>query len=164
MPSLEQNLGSIGITLTGSRAQGRLHAARTPRLNVAFSTHPGWGKDYADALTFFSPLFDGRTIYPQGNSNYSLVGITPAFAKKVGAKGSVTHVPSVNADLDRCSALVGPAARHLLRGPRPQAHDEDRAVGALPLGLDAQRHEQERHAVGLRPVRRDDAYAHVAVR
>ena len=76
-------------------------------MNVAFSTYPGWGKDYADALTFFSPLFDGRAIYPQGNSNYSLVGLTPATAKKVGVKGDVARVPGVNADLDRCGALVG---------------------------------------------------------
>ncbi len=108
VPSLEQNLAAIGIKLQDRLLKDASTPLATPRLNVAFSTHPGWGKDYADALTFFSPLFDGRTIYPQGNSNYSLVGITPASAKKVGATGSVRGVPSVDADLDRCSALVGP--------------------------------------------------------
>ncbi len=106
--SLEQNLGSSGSKLHDRVLKDASAPISTPRLNVAFSTHPGWGKDYADALTFFSPLFDGRTIYPQGNSNYSLVGITPATAKKVGAGGNVSGVPSVDRDLDRCSALVGP--------------------------------------------------------
>jgi len=107
IPSLEQDLKSIGITLSDHVLKDASTPLGTPRLNIPFSTYPGWGKDYADALTFFSPLFDGRTIYPQGNSNYSLVGITPATARKVGAKGTVTGVPGVDADLDRCSALVG---------------------------------------------------------
>jgi peptide/nickel transport system substrate-binding protein len=107
VPTLEQNLGAIGIKLRDRLLKDASTPLSTPRLNIAFSTHPGWGKDYADALTFFSPLFDGRGIYPQGNSNYSLVGITPVTAKKVGATGSVARVPSVDGDLDRCSALVG---------------------------------------------------------
>ena len=49
---------------------------------------PGWGKDYADALTFFTPLFDGRTIIPQGNINYSLVGITPSQCKTLKITGN----------------------------------------------------------------------------
>jgi peptide/nickel transport system substrate-binding protein len=107
IPSLAQSLKSIGITLEPHVLKDANTPLATPRLNVAFSTHPGWGKDYADALTFFSPLFDGRSIYPQGNSNYSLVGLTPAEAKKVGVKGDISRVPSVDADLDRCGALVG---------------------------------------------------------
>ncbi|HEY3612486.1 MAG TPA: ABC transporter substrate-binding protein [Gaiellales bacterium] len=107
VPALEQSLDKIGIKLKDRVLEDASTPLGTPRLNVPISTHPGWGKDYADPLTFFSPLFDGRTIYPEGNSNYSLVGITPAIAKAVGAKGPVTGVPSVNADLDRCSALIG---------------------------------------------------------
>ncbi len=107
LPTLGQNLKAIGIALNTRVAKDANTPLATPSLNVAFSTHPGWGKDYADALTFFSPLFDGRTIYPQGNSNYSLVGLTPPTAKKAGVKGDVVRVPSVDADLDRCGALVG---------------------------------------------------------
>ena len=75
--------------------------SRRPAKNIPIAERPGWGKDYADALTFFSPLFDGRTIIPAGNTNYSLVGITPATAKKVGVKGNLKNVPSVNEDLDQ---------------------------------------------------------------
>jgi hypothetical protein len=35
------------------------------------------------------------------------VGVTPQTAKAVGAKGTVTGIPSVDADLDRCGALLG---------------------------------------------------------
>ena len=107
LASLQQSLGSIGIKLKDRAFKDVNTPLATPRLNIAFSTHPGWGKDYADALTFFSPLFDGRAIYPQGNSNYSLVGLTPTTAKKVGVKGDVARIPGVNADLDRCGAMVG---------------------------------------------------------
>jgi peptide/nickel transport system substrate-binding protein len=107
LPVLQQNLGSIGITLKDRVVKDAFTPLATPSLNIPFSTRPGWGKDYADPYTFFNPLFDGRSIYPQGNSNYSLVGITPATAKTVGVKGNVAHVPSVDADLDRCAVLVG---------------------------------------------------------
>jgi peptide/nickel transport system substrate-binding protein len=107
VPSLEQNLSSIGIQLADRVLKDASSPLGTPRLNVPISTHPGWGKDYADPLTFFSPLFDGRTIVPRGNSNYSLVGITPASARQVGASGTVKGIPSVDRDLDRCGELVG---------------------------------------------------------
>ena len=107
IPALEQSLKSIGITLKDRVLKDAYTPIQTPRLNTPLSTRPGWGKDYADPLTFFTPLFDGRNIIPQGNTNYSLLGITPAIAKKVGVKGNVTEVPSVDAAMDKCSLLVG---------------------------------------------------------
>jgi hypothetical protein len=69
------------------------------------------GQDYADPLTFFAPLFDGRTIIPNGNVNYSLVGITAGQAGKLGVTGDLTNVPNIDAQLDRCSALAGQPRR-----------------------------------------------------
>jgi peptide/nickel transport system substrate-binding protein len=105
IPVLSQNLKSIGIVIKDRVLKDAYTPIQTTRNNIPLSTRPGWGKDYADALTFFGPLFDGRNIIPQGNTNYSLLGITPAIAKKDGVKGSVTDVPSINADLDKCSLL-----------------------------------------------------------
>jgi peptide/nickel transport system substrate-binding protein len=107
IPALSQNLSSIGIVIKDRVLKDAYTPIQTTRNNIPFSTRAGWGKDYADSLTFFGPLFDGRNIIPQGNTNYSLLGITPAIAKKDGVKGSVTDVPSINADLDRCGVLVG---------------------------------------------------------
>jgi peptide/nickel transport system substrate-binding protein len=107
IPALSQELKSIGIVIKDRVLKDAYTPIQTVRNNIPLSTRPGWGKDYADALTFFGPLFDGRNIIAQGNTNYSLLGITPAIAKKVGAKGSVTDVPSINADLDKCGVLVG---------------------------------------------------------
>jgi peptide/nickel transport system substrate-binding protein len=107
IPALEQSLKPIGIKLKDRVLKDAYTPIQTPRLNIPLATRPGWGKDYADPLTFFTPLFDGRNIIPTGNTNYSLLGITPAIAKKVGVKGNVTDVPSINADMDKCSVLTG---------------------------------------------------------
>jgi peptide/nickel transport system substrate-binding protein len=107
VPVMEADAKKIGISFKVHTINGAYPTLQTPSKDVAISERPGWGKDYADALTFFTPLFDGRTIIPNGNTNYALVGITPATAKKVGVKGNVDNVPSVDKILDRCTALIG---------------------------------------------------------
>jgi ABC-type transport system substrate-binding protein len=109
IPVIQASAAKIGITFKAQTVEGAYPTIQNPSKNIPIAERPGWGKDYADPYTFFSPLFDGRTIIPAGNTNYSLVGITPAMAKKVGVKGNLNNVPSVNADLDKCANLVGPA-------------------------------------------------------
>ena len=88
---------------------GAYPVLQTTAKNIPIGQFPGWGKDYADPLTFFNPLFDGRTIIPTGNVNYALVGLTPARAKGLGLTGNVKGIPSVDAQLDRCAAATGQA-------------------------------------------------------
>ncbi|MBV8078788.1 MAG: hypothetical protein JO186_00250 [Actinobacteria bacterium] len=107
VPVLEADAKKIGITFTVRTINGAYPTIQTPSKGIPISERPGWGKDYADALTFFEPLFDGRTIIPQGNTDYSLVGITPAQCAADGVKGDCTNVPSVNSQLDKCAALSG---------------------------------------------------------
>jgi peptide/nickel transport system substrate-binding protein len=107
LPVLEADAKKIGITFTVRTINGAYPALQTPSKNIAISERPGWGKDYADPLTFFEPLFDGRNIIPNGNTNYSLVGITPAQCKTLGVTGDCTNVPSVDSQLDTCSKLIG---------------------------------------------------------
>jgi peptide/nickel transport system substrate-binding protein len=107
LPVIQASAAKIGITFTVRTIEGAYPAIQTPSRNIPIAERPGWGKDYADAYTFFSPLFDGRTIIGNGNTNYSLVGITPEKAKEVKVTGSVENVPSVDADLDACAVLTG---------------------------------------------------------
>lgn len=111
IPVIEDGLGKIGITLETRSLGDSYTAIQDASRNVPISSQPGWGKDYADASTFFAYLFDGRTILPTGNSNYSLVGLTPEKAHEIGATGSVEGVPSVDADLDACKILAGDERR-----------------------------------------------------
>ena len=97
----------LGITFHVISINGAYPTLQTTSKNIAIAAFPGWFKDYADALTFFSPLFDGRTIIPTGNVNYSLVGLKPSQAKSLGVTGQTTGIPSVDSQLDRCSVLAG---------------------------------------------------------
>ena len=48
-----------------------------------------------------------RSIIKSGNSNYSLVGLTPAKAKEVGVTGSIDNVPSIDPEISKCHKLSG---------------------------------------------------------
>jgi len=107
LPVIQSSAKKIGITFTVRTVEGAYPTIQTPSKNVPIAERPGWGKDYADPFTFFGPLFDGRNIIANGNTNYSLMGITPKQCSALKIKGNCNNVPSVNADLDKCSKLVG---------------------------------------------------------
>jgi peptide/nickel transport system substrate-binding protein len=102
IPIIVEDAAKIGLRLTVRSINGAYTTIQTPSKNIPFAERPSWGKDYADPYTFFGELFDGRAIIKSGNTNYSLVGITPAKAKEVGASGSINGVPSVDKDIDNC--------------------------------------------------------------
>jgi peptide/nickel transport system substrate-binding protein len=104
---MRQSAAKLGITFTVRSVRGAFPTLQNVSKNIAIAGFPGWGKDYADPLTFFQPLFGSGSIIPNGNVNTSLVGITPAIATKTGAKGTVTGIPSVDTQLARCSVLSG---------------------------------------------------------
>jgi peptide/nickel transport system substrate-binding protein len=106
-PVIEADARKIGITFTVRQVNGAYPTIQTVSKNIPVSDRPGWGKDFADPETFFSPLFDGRTIIPNGNVNYSLVGITPKQCKTLHVTGNCTNVPNVSSQLDKCSAQLG---------------------------------------------------------
>jgi peptide/nickel transport system substrate-binding protein len=107
IPVMEESLGKIGITLKSRSIADAYTAIQTVSKNIPISGQPGWGKDYADAYTFFDPLFASNVIIPIGNTNYSLVGLTPAIATEVKASGTIDGIPSVDSDLLACHPLTG---------------------------------------------------------
>jgi peptide/nickel transport system substrate-binding protein len=109
--AITSSAAKIGITFKVRQIKGAYPTIQTPKNNIPISERPGWGKDFADAETFFEPLLRSTVIIPSGNTNYSLIGLTPAIAKKIGAKGSINNVPSLDKDMDRCQVLSGTARR-----------------------------------------------------
>lgn len=108
-PIIEQSAAKIGIQITTRPASRSAVQTATgePRKKIQSSSGTGWAKDYADPSTFMV-LFDSRNILPEGNSAQSLVGITPAIAKKVGATiPPGGPPPSVDRDIDACQLLSG---------------------------------------------------------
>jgi peptide/nickel transport system substrate-binding protein len=106
LPVIQQDAKKIGITFEVRTINGAYPTMQTPSKNIPFAERPGWGKDFADPLTFFKPLFDSRTIIPNGNTNYSLVGITPAQCAKLHVTGNCHNVPNIDAQMDHCAALI----------------------------------------------------------
>jgi peptide/nickel transport system substrate-binding protein len=77
-----------------------------PASNNEIDVNVDWTIDYADPSNFLD-WFAGAGIVPSGNNNYSLVGITGRQADRLGVRGRVANVPSVDAHIRRCSALAG---------------------------------------------------------
>ena len=111
IPVIQADAKKIGITFTVRQINGAYTTIQTTNKNIPISERPGWGKDYADASTFFDALFLSTSIIPDGNTNYSLVGITPALntSKKLGVTGDLNNVPSVDKDINACHPKLGQA-------------------------------------------------------
>jgi peptide/nickel transport system substrate-binding protein len=111
-PVIEQALSQIGIKLVSREFEDSYTVIQTVKRAVPISSTPGWGKDYADPSTFMV-LFDSRSILPEGNVNYSLVGLTSEQAADIGAKGTLEGIPSVDADIDACNAIQDAGERNV---------------------------------------------------
>lgn len=107
-PIVIDNFAKIGIQLDAKELPTgpAYETLQTVKNAVPLASNARWGKDYPDATTF-AVLFDGRNIIPTGNTNYSLVGITPDQAKKLGVTLPKGGVPSVDADMDKCRKTGG---------------------------------------------------------
>jgi peptide/nickel transport system substrate-binding protein len=104
---IAQNAKAIGIelnvrALSNSAAYGKI---LDPKAHIAIATFAGWLEDYPDAFTFFYATMYGPNILSQYNTNYSLVGATPAQLKQYGY--TVSSVPSMDAQITKCIPLTG---------------------------------------------------------
>lgn len=106
VPVIEQSLAKIGLELETRQLSDSYPPIQTPSKNVPIASRTGWGKDYPDPFTFIDPLFNGGSILEEGNTNYSLVGITPEIAGDIGVDGNVEDVPNVDAEIEECSLLA----------------------------------------------------------
>jgi len=101
---MSQNLEPLGLTLDVKQLE---RGTMYNQCNDANSQHaicaaPGWGKDYADGVTFGEPLFTSSGLW-ESCCNYSLVG---ASADQLSGWGyDVTEIPSVDEKVEECSAL-----------------------------------------------------------
>jgi peptide/nickel transport system substrate-binding protein len=170
VPIIQADAAKIGITFTVRTITGAYPTLQTPSKNIPLSERPGWGKDYADASTFFNALFAGTSILKTGNTNYSLVGLTSKIAKSVGVK--FVKVPSVDKDINKCNAVTPRGLAAAGRDPRIAcwaALDKKLMTQVVPWVpyLSA----NNNHVVGPKVAKWDydqfgdaTAYAHVAVK
>ncbi len=107
-PIITQDLAKIGIQVT-AREYSTSAAYRTIQSvkdDIPLALHPQWIKDYADPFTFANPLFGSGSIIPEGNVNYSMVGLTSGMAAKLGiAFPSGATIPNVDSDINACEQI-----------------------------------------------------------
>jgi ABC-type transport system substrate-binding protein len=101
-PIVKANAAKIGVILIN-----RSRPVDRPASNNPLVANAQWVKPWPDPSSFLFPLFTGAGIRPSANFNWSLVGITPAQAARLGVEGKVRGVPSVDADIARCNVLSG---------------------------------------------------------
>ncbi len=106
---MDASLAKIGIRLDTRFEDDAYDAIQDLPNDVAITSAPGWVKDYPDPFSFLGFLFDSRNITGSSNVNYSLVGLTSEQARALKIALPPGGVPSVDADIDRCAALVGEA-------------------------------------------------------
>src|SRR5215218_5460811 len=109
-PVVVSSLQKIGIQVKprALATSAAYTTIQTVKNMVPIALNAGWGKDFADAVTFAVPLFDGRSIIATENTNYPLLGLTPEQAKELGIKyPSGVEIPSVDADIDACQKIPG---------------------------------------------------------
>ena len=109
LPVIQSSAAKIGITFKVRSVNGAYPVIQTSSNNTPISERPRWGKDYADPVTFFEPLFYGANIIPTGNTNYSLVGLTPAQATTLKVTGDEQRAARSTRASTKCAATIGDA-------------------------------------------------------
>ena len=164
LPIVEADAAKIGITFHVSTVAGAYPTLQTTSKNIAIATFPGWAKDYADALTFFQPLFERPHDHPAGKHEL-LAGRAEAVAGEV-ARRHREHPrrPERRPPARALRRARRPGPPLLLRGARQDADDEGRARGCRTSVHNAA------HIVGPKVTQwqydqfsGSTAYAHVAV-
>ena len=97
-------------------------------------------------------MFASGTIIKSGNTNYSLVGITPSIAKTVGASGNLNNVPSVDSFIAACSGKLAQDRTNCWASLDKRLMTQGRSLGPVPLAEQRLHHRPERLALELRPV------------
>jgi len=106
-PFIEASMKKIGIELKTVEVASFYGEAGTPSKKVPFTSGAGWGKDWADAITYVEPLFTAKGVGDAGNVNLSLVGLGKDQATKLKTSYPADGVPNVDADVTACTALSG---------------------------------------------------------
>ena len=107
-PVVVSSLKKIGIQVKPRElaTSAAYTTIQTVKNLIPIALNARWGKDYADASTFFIPLMAGTSIISTGNTNYALVGLTSTEAGGLGIKiPAGATIPNMDADIDSCQKI-----------------------------------------------------------
>src|SRR6266511_701771 len=107
-PVVVSSLNKIGIAVKPRElaTSAAYTTIQTVKNLIPIALNARWGKDYADASTFFIPLMASTSIIETGNTNYAMVGLTPSEASSLGIKVPAgANIPNMDADINGCQKL-----------------------------------------------------------
>ncbi len=104
---VENSLAKIGITLKTKTVDSYYKAVQVPTATPPIGSGGGWGKDFPDAGTFYTPLLSSAAINPQATQNFAFLGLTKAQATKIKIPFPSGGIPSADAGIKECQAKVG---------------------------------------------------------
>lgn len=106
-PILVEDLAKIGIQVVPREMESGAAYTESANPKNRIPLYVGfWIYDYPDAYTVMEPLFGGHAILPNGNPNFSLVGLTPSIAKSIGVPYPPEGSPNIDPQIARCEAIV----------------------------------------------------------
>ncbi|MDP9330384.1 MAG: ABC transporter substrate-binding protein [Actinomycetota bacterium] len=100
IPSLRSSLTALGINATFEAPDDFFDRCLDPASHIDICVGEGWGADFPNADNFMSPFFSAG-----GSINQNHLGATPVQLARWGY--DVRHIPSVDADIERCVEEVG---------------------------------------------------------
>ncbi len=106
---LEDSLRKIGITLKTKPVDSYYQTVQVPTATPPIGSGAGWGKDFADAGTFYTPLLSSAAINVEATQNFAFLGLTRAQAGRINIRYPSGGVPSADAGIKECQATVGEA-------------------------------------------------------
>jgi len=109
-PVMQQALNGIGITVRFAEGPGFYGRAGLVKSHPVLGMGGGWGPDWPDPGIFLEQIMTGPAIHAN-TQNVSLVGITAAQAKALGALYPAGGVPSIDTDYNTCSTMAFGADR-----------------------------------------------------
>ncbi|TMK52951.1 MAG: hypothetical protein E6G59_06930 [Actinobacteria bacterium] len=101
-PVIQKAANDLGITVRFDDAPGFYGRAGKVAARPVLGSGGGWGPDWPDPGIFLEQILTGPAIHAQ-TQNVSLVGLTQAQAKSLGALFPAGGVPSIDADYNKCA-------------------------------------------------------------
>ncbi|MFY9586718.1 MAG: ABC transporter substrate-binding protein [Actinomycetota bacterium] len=106
---VENSLAKIGITLKTRAVDSYYSTVQVPTVTPPIGSGAGWGKDFADAGTFYTPLLSSAAINVTATQNFAFLGLTKAQSTKIKIPFPSGGIPSADAGIAECQAKVGDA-------------------------------------------------------
>lgn len=104
-PIVEAEAAKLGIQLVNhERDSAKIGDPSQP---IAVAPNADWAQDYPDPASFVDQVFSGTEIRAAENFNFSLVGLRSRQAARLGVKGDVKNVPTIDTKIQACAALEG---------------------------------------------------------